>query len=297
MFESFTDTKITLPSGITLRVRSGGEGPPVLLIHGYPQTSACWHKVAPQIVAAGYSVVAPDLRGYGGSDKPTSSADHATYSKRAMAQDMADLMALLGHNTYLVAGHDRGGRVAHRLALDHGDHVRGVAVLDIAPTLTMYETTQRDFATGYYHWFFLIQPAPLPERMIGGDPDFYLTKKLGHWGKSGMGVFDGAAVEEYKAAFRDPACIAATCEDYRAAATIDLDHDRADSDARITAPVLALWGAEGLVGRLYDVIDTWQAKARDVDGAPIKGGHFLPEEAPDETATALIAFFDRLGGG
>jgi haloacetate dehalogenase len=295
MFDGFTDTQTTLPSGITLRVRTGGDGPAVLLIHGYPQTAACWHKVAPQIIAAGYSVIAPDLRGYGGSDKPATTPDHAPYSKRAMAQDMADLMTLLGHDRFAVAGHDRGARVAHRLALDHGARIRGVAVLDIAPTLTMYERTDRAFATGYYHWFFLIQPAPLPESMIAADPEFYLRSKLSAFGKSGMNVYDTAALDDYTDAFHDPACIAATCEDYRAAATIDLDHDRADADLRITAPLLALWGADGLVGRQYDVLATWREKADDVRGGAVRGGHFLPEEAPDETAAALITFFDGLG--
>lgn len=236
-------------------------------------------------------MVVPDLRGYGGSDKPQSTPDHATYSKRAMAQDQVDLMTYLGHDTFYLAGHDRGGRVAHRLALDHADRVSKVAVLDIAPTLTMYAQTERTFATAYYHWFFLIQPAPLPETLIAADPEFYLTSKLAAWGKSGMDIYDPDAVAEYVHHFSDPACIAATCEDYRAAATIDLDHDRADSDARITAPLLALWGGDGLVGKLYDVPAVWRDKATDVTGNALPCGHFLAEEKPDETASALIAFF------
>lgn len=291
MFEGFSDERITLASGLTLRVRAAGDGPPVLLLHGYPQTHACWHLVAPRLVAAGFRVVASDLRGYGGSDKPASAAPHETYSKRAMAADQVELMQRLGHPRFHLAGHDRGGRVAHRLALDHPQAVARMAVLDIAPTETMYARTERVFATGYYHWFFLIQPAPLPERLIGADPDFYLESKLAAWGRSGMEAYAPEALEDYRQAFRDPACIAATCEDYRAAATIDLDHDAADAEARIIPPLLALWGARGLVGRLYDVPAVWAEKARDVRGKALDCGHFLPEEAPEETAAALIGFF------
>jgi haloacetate dehalogenase len=296
MFEGFADHRIPLPTGVTVRARVAGEGPPVLLLHGYPQTSACWHAVAPRLVAAGFTVVAPDLRGYGDSDKPASSPDHATYSKRAMAADQVALMRHLGHDRFCLAGHDRGGRVAHRLALDHPDAVEKVAVLDIAPTATMYARTEREFATGYYHWFFLIQPAPYPERMIGADPDFYLRSKLSAWGRSGLEIFAEEALAEYLASFRDPACIAATCEDYRAAATIDLEHDAADADRRVEAPLQALWGGKGLVGRLYDVLSVWREKAVAVEGKPLPVGHYLPEEAPAETAEALSAFF-RTGSG
>lgn len=291
MFEGFSEARIAVESGVTINARMAGEGPPVLLLHGYPQTSACWHRVAPELVAAGYSVVASDLRGYGASDKPASTPDHAPYSKRAMAADQVALMRALGHDRFCVAGHDRGGRVAHRMALDHVDAVARLAVLDIAPTQTMYARTDRDFATGYYHWFFLIQPAPLPERLIGSDPDFYLLSKLGAWGRSGMSVFCPEALAEYLDAFRNPACISATCEDYRAAATIDLDHDAADARRRLEAPLLALWGTKGLVGRLYDVRAVWAEKARDVCGTGLEAGHFLPEETPEATVRALIDFF------
>ncbi|MCB1334452.1 MAG: alpha/beta hydrolase [Roseivivax sp.] len=291
LFPGFADTRHRLDNGLTLRVRSAGQGPAVLLLHGYPQTGACWHRVAPQLVQAGFRVIVPDLRGYGGSDKPAPDAGHATYSKRAMAADMVALMRDLGHDRFAMAGHDRGGRVAHRLALDWPDALSRVAVLDIAPTATMYASTDMEFATAYYHWFFLIQPAPFPERMIGADPEYYLRTKLGSWGKSGMTIYDPEAVAEYVAAFRDPACIAATCADYRAAASIDLEHDRADAEARIAVPLLALWGAAGLVGRKYDVLQTWRDKALDVRGGPVTGGHFLPEESADETAQALIDFF------
>jgi haloacetate dehalogenase len=291
MFEGFSDERVTLESGIAIRVRRAGHGPPVLLLHGYPQTHACWHLVAPRLVDAGYTVVVTDLRGYGGSDKPASGPSHEIYSKRAMAADQVDVMRRLGFARFSVAGHDRGGRVAHRLALDHPQAVARVAVLDIAPTATMYARTERRFATGYYHWFFLIQPSPLPERLIGADPDFYLDAKLGAWGRSGMGVFAPEALEDYRDAFRDPACIAATCEDYRAAATVDLAHDAADAAARIEAPLLALWGEKGLVGQLYDVPAVWREKARSVEGKGLPAGHYLPEEVPEETGRALIDFF------
>lgn len=291
LFKGFEDAQITRETGVSLRVRQAGAGPALVLLHGYPQTSACWHKVAPQLVEAGFRVILPDLRGYGGSGKPASDADHAQYSKRAMAQDIVALMDHLGHATFHIAGHDRGARVAHRLALDHADRVSSIAVLDIAPTLAMYGSTDRMFATGYYHWFFLIQPAPLPETLIGADPAFFVTSKLKHWGKSGLAVHDPEAIKEYIAAFSDPACIAATCEDYRAAATIDLDHDRADLEQKIHAPLLALWGKKGLVGQLYDVPAIWRERAKDVRGAALPCGHFLPEECPEQTAEHLIAFF------
>lgn len=291
MFEHFNDEDHQLLNGLTLRCRHTGSGPPILLLHGYPQTSACWHAVAPKLVDAGFTVVVPDLRGYGGSDKPASKPDHSTYSKREMAADQVALMRRLGHDQFFVAGHDRGGRVAHRLALDHPDNVLGLAVLDIAPTATMYERTDRAFATGYYHWFFLIQPAPLPEKLISADPEFYLKSKLGAWGKSGMQIFKEEAIKEYVAAFCDPACISATCEDYRAAATIDLEQDAADRHKKIDAPLLALWGNNGLVGRIYDVLAVWREKANNVSGTSLPVGHFLPEEAADQTAESLINFF------
>lgn len=291
MFDGFDDRYITLSSGLNIRVRLAGGGPAVLLLHGYPQTSACWHAVAPLLVAAGFSVVVPDLRGYGASGKPPSTPDHAPYSKRAMAADQVEVMQQLGHSRFLLAGHDRGGRVAHRMALDHPASVAAIAVLDIAPTATMYARTDRTFATGYYHWFFLIQPSPLPETLIAADPDFYLKSKLAAWGKSGMAPYHADALAEYMDAFRDPACIAATCEDYRASAGIDLDHDAVDADTMVKAPLLALWGAKGLVGRLYDVPAVWREKAVNVSGHSLPAGHFLPEEAPAQTAAALISFF------
>jgi len=293
MFEGFSDQTIAVSGGVRIRVRTAGDGPSVLLLHGYPQTHVCWRKVAPLLVKAGFTVVAPDLRGYGDSDKPASTPDHATYSKRAMAADQVEVMRRLGFERFCVAGHDRGARVGHRMALDHPEAVERMALLDIAPTATMYATTNREFATGYYHWFFLIQPAPLPERLIGADPAFYLRSKLLAWSKGNAGAFDDAAFAEYARCFGDPACIAATCEDYRAAATIDLEHDAADRDKRVQAPLLVLWGAKGLVGKLYDVLATWREKAVHVEGGALETGHFLPEEAPQETAAELIGFFRK----
>jgi haloacetate dehalogenase len=235
----------------------------------------------------------PDLRGYGDSDKPAGDAEHATYSKRAMAADMHALMRSFGFENYMVCGHDRGGRVAHRLALDVPQAVERLMVLDISPTLTMYERTTMEFARLYYHWFFLIQPAPLPERLIGADPGLYLRTKLSVWGSSAR-IFDPRAFAEYERCFADPAAIHAMCEDYRAAASIDLEHDRADAARRIACPVHVLWGARGVVHRLFSPITDWQAKcAAEVTGGSTPGGHYIPEESPELLVEALLAFFAR----
>jgi haloacetate dehalogenase len=267
----------------------GGNGPPLLLLHGYPQTHAMWHRVAPAL-ARHYTVVCADLRGYGDSGKPPSDAAHAPYSKRAMARDMVELMRDLGHARFRLAGHDRGARVAHRLCLDHPDAVSHAAVLDISPTRTMYERTDRAFATAYYHWFFLIQPYDLPERMIGADPIYYLHRKLGGWG-TGLAHFDPRALAEYERCFRDPATIHATCEDYRAAASIDLAHDAASEARRVACPLLVLWGERGIVHRLFAPLDDWRAVADDVRGRSLPAGHYLAEEVPEQTLRELSAFF------
>jgi len=284
---------------VELFARTGGNAgkPPLLLLHGYPQTHVMWHRVA-QRLAADFSLVIPDLRGYGDSTKPrvaeTPAADHAQYNKRAMAADMAALMSGLGHRRFSVAGHDRGARVAHRLALDHAGRVERLALIDIVPTLDMYEATEMRFATWYYHWFFLIQPAPLPERMIGGDPAFYLRWTLGGWGAKGVTHLEPEALAEYERCFCRADAIHAACEDYRASASIDLEHDRASRAAgeKIACDTLVLWGEHGVVGRLYAPLSLWEAQCTGcVSGAPMDAGHFIPEERPDDTADRLGAFF------
>lgn len=286
--DGFVVQKTTL-RGIEVNFASAGNGPPVLLLHGHPQTHIVWRKIAPQLVAAGHHVIAPDLRGYGDSGKPQGDDAHLTYSKREMAQDQIALMASLGHDRFSVVGHDRGGRVAHRLALDAPEAVDRLAVLDIAPTLTMYEKTNQEFATRYFWWFFLIQPNGLPEKMIGSDPEYFLRRHI-----SGQLKTDGAvsqdAIAEYLRTYRDPATIHAICEDYRASASIDLDHDRADRDKRILAPLLAIWGEKSVVGELYDVEATWKDKADNVTGCAFPCGHAIPEEVPEMLFEKLSAF-------
>ena len=288
LFPGFTAHRVQT-SGAEIRCVVGGEGPPLLLLHGYPQTHAIWHKVAPAL-AHEFTVVCADLRGYGDSSKPASDATHTVYSKRVMARDMVELMRDLGHTQFMLAGHDRGGRVSHRLTLDHPEAVLRVAVLDISPTRVMYGKTDQAFATAYYHWFFLIQPFDLPERLIGADPIYYLHRKLGSWG-TGTTHFDPRAMAEYERCFRDPAAIHAMCEDYRAAASIDLEHDATDEDKRIACPLLVLWGEKGVVHRLFDPLADWRGAASDVRGKALPCGHYLPEEAPDATLAEFTAFF------
>ncbi|MDX1711025.1 MAG: alpha/beta hydrolase [Rhodovibrionaceae bacterium] len=287
MFEGFRQQRYSVGK-IAINARVGGSGPPVLLLHGYPQTHMMWHKIAPRL-AERFTVVAADLRGYGDSDKPESDPRHEAYSKRSMAQDMVDLMSRLGFDGFSVVGHDRGARVTHRMALDHPGRVEKAAVLDIAPTRTMYLKTDMEFATAYYHWFFLIQPFDLPERLIGHDPAYFLEKKIAAWSRVD-GCFTPEAVNEYKRCFSDSATIHASCEDYRAAASIDLEHDEQDLDSKVECPLLVLWGDRGVIERCYDVLEVWRERAADVRGKPLDCGHFLPEEAPEETLEELLAF-------
>lgn len=287
LFEGFTRKQIKT-SGTEINLVTAGSGPPLLLLHGYPQTHAMWHLVAPRL-AKDFTIVVPDLRGYGDSGKPPSADDHYPYSKRATAGDMVEVMGELGFNRFAIAGHDRGGRVTHRLVLDHPEKVVRAAVLDIIPTLKLFTTVNQQVASGYYHWFFLIQPYDLPERMISADSDYYLRRKIGAW--SSNASFDPEALQEYLRCFRNPATIHASCEDYRAAATIDLEHDRADLANKINCPLLVLWGAKGLMHKAYDVLATWKERASDVRGEALPCGHFLPEEAPEETYRALHGFF------
>jgi haloacetate dehalogenase len=291
MFEGFEARRVAT-GGAEIFLRTAGQGAPLLLLHGYPQTHAIWHRVAPAL-AERFTVVCADLRGYGDSGKPASDPEHAPYSKRAMARDMVEAMAALGSERFMVAGHDRGGRVAHRMCLDHPERVGRAAVLDIVPTRTIFRATNQAIATGYYHWFYLIQPEPLPERMIGADPLFYLHKKLGHWsGDKDTAWTAPEALAEYERCFSDPAVIHASCEDYRAAATIDLAHDEADLDRRIGCPLLVLWGEKGLMHKNFDVLATWREKAAGpVEGTPLPCGHYLPEEQPEATLRELERFF------
>ena len=246
-----------------------------------------------QQLARDYCLVLPDLRGYGDSSHAPGLPDHSNYSKRALAQDMAEVMTTLGHDTFYLCGHDRGGRVAHRLALDHAARVKKLCVIDIAPTLDMYARTDMEFARAYYHWFHLIQPAPLPETMIGGNARAYLHAKLGGWGSAGLAHIEPQALADYERCFCTPEAIHTACEDYRASAGVDLDHDR-DSRARgekITCDTLVIWGAHGVVHRLFDPLALWQAQcAGVVTGQAVAAGHFIPEQLPEATAQALSAF-------
>ncbi|WP_102325749.1 alpha/beta fold hydrolase [Komagataeibacter saccharivorans] len=275
-------------NGVRIRTATGGNGPPLLMLHGHPQMHLTWHKVAPAL-AKRFTIVAPDLRGYGDSAKPEGGTDHANYSKRAMAADQVGVMHQLGFERFMVVGHDRGGRVAHRMALDAPQAVEKLVLIDIAPTATMYARTNMEFARRYFWWFFLIQPAPLPERLISGDPDFFLESHIAGQIKI-PGSVDPRVMAEYRRCYADPAMRHAACEDYRAAAGIDLVHDAADADKRIEAPLLALWGTYGTVGALYDVVETWCEKAVDVRGYVIDCGHSPQEEAPAELLHQLDAF-------
>jgi len=292
LFPGFTRRRIRT-SGATINLVHGGEGPPVLLLHGYPETHAMWHKVAPAL-ARDYTVVCADLRGYGDSSKPKGRPDHSNYSKRAMARDMAEVMSALGHPRFHLVGHDRGGRVAHRLARDHGRRVLSLAVLDISPTLKVFQSTGQALATAFYHWFFLIQKAPLPERMIGGMRREYLLRRIGR-GQVGLRVFPPAVVREYVRCF-DARGVHATCEDYRAAAGIDLLHDKRDKKKKLKMPMLALWAKQSPVGEQFDCLADWREVARDVRGRALDCGHFLPEEKPRQVLRELRRFLGGIKG-
>ncbi|MEO1197884.1 MAG: alpha/beta hydrolase [Pseudomonadota bacterium] len=279
--------------GAKIFVRHGGSGPPLVLLHGYPQSHVMWHKIAPAL-AEQFTLILPDLRGYGWSSVERTDDAHEPYSKRAMARDIIDVMEKLGHIRFAIAGHDRGGRAAYRLALDEPGRVERLAVLDIVPTHAMWHNFTVELAMKTYHWLMLAQPEPLPELLIGGDPIGYLEYTLGSWTKSeDLSGFDARALEHYRAGFNVPDRRHATCEDYRAGATYDLAADEADKAAghKITCPLLVLWGSHGIPGKTDGPLGIWREWANDVIGGPIDAGHFLAEEAPEETANALLAFF------
>ena len=293
-FEGFRRELVDVGGGVGIRAVVGPArpGPAVLLLHGYPQTHMIWHRIAARL-SERCNVVATDLRGYGDSAKPMTAPDHAPYSKRAMAADQVAVMRKLGLERFHLVGHDRGGRVGHRLAMDHAASVLSLTVLDIAPTLAMYEQTTDQFARAYWHWFFLIRPAPAPERMIGADPKAYLRHKMAE-GSAGMKPFSPEAWAEYELCWT-PGTIHASCEDYRAAAGIDLEHDRADRDAgrKVQAPVLALWGRHGIIERCFQPIEEWRRVAADVRGKALDAGHYLAEEVPQLVIAELEEFFSE----
>ncbi len=287
MFEGFETHRIET-SGATINLVKGGDGPPLLLLHGYPQSHVMWHKVAPRL-AEDFTVVVSDLRGYGDSGKPSGDPEHMNYSKRAMAQDQVDVMQHLGFESFFLVGHDRGARVSHRLVKDHPQRVQKLAVLDIIPTRRMFQIVNKEMATNTYHWFFLIQPYDFPEKMIGAAADYFIRGRFER-GQNAAEVFPPEAVAEYVRCACDPAAIHAMCEDYRAGASIDLVHDDADFDQKVGCPLLVLWSATGYVGRTQDVLQVWRDYATDVRGHSMPCGHHIAEELPNETHAAIKAF-------
>ncbi len=291
MFDGF-DRRLVDVGEITVHCVVAGDGPPVLMLHGFPQSLAMWAHVAPRL-AEKFTVVCADLRGYGDSSKPRCSPDRLNYSFRTMAADQVALMRKLGFERFHVVGHDRGGRTAHRMALDRPEVVETLSVLDIVPTYAMFMETNRDVAGAYWHWYFLSLPEPFPERLISADPDFFYEFCLVGWGATRLEDFDEEMLAEYRRCWRNPEMIHGSCSDYRAAATVDLDHDRADLHVKVGCPTLAFWGSRGLMHKHFDVAAAWRKRCDDVRGASLPGGHFFVDQFPEETARILVEF---LGG-
>ncbi len=290
MFQGFEEFQLDV-NGTTINLVKGGSGTPMLMLHGYPQTHAMWNKIAPRL-SKDFTVVCPDLRGYGDSAKVEGDPEHMNYSKRVMAQDQVDVMKQLGYEKFFLVGHDRGGRVSHRLTKDHPDSVLKLVTLDIIPTRTMFQIVNKDFATNTYHWFFLIQPFDFPEKVIGADPEFYAGRGFNRV-KEADTVFTPEALADYLRCFNNPGTIHAVCEDYRAGASIDLVHDDADFDQKINCPMLAMWSSTGYVGRTQDVLKVWQDYATDVRGQSLTCGHYIAEEMPDEAYAAIKGFLSE----
>jgi haloacetate dehalogenase len=291
MFEGFVRKQIDV-GPVAINCVIAGSGPPVLMLHGFPQSLAMWARIAP-ILAERYTVVCADLRGYGDSSKPRCAADRANYSFRTMAVDQVALMQALGFDRFHVIGHDRGGRTGHRMALDRPEVVLSLAVLDIVPTHAMFMETNRQVAGAYWHWYFLSLPEPFPERLIGSDPDFFYETCLAGWGATRIEDFDPEMLAEYRRCWRDPGMIHGSCSDYRAAATIDLDHDAADIGRKVACPTLAFWGSEGLMHRYFDIAAAWRKRCDDVRSEMLPGGHFFADQFPDQTAQLLLKFLNR----
>ena len=291
MFDSF-DRRVIDVDGTDIACVVGGSGPPLLMLHGFPQTRAMWARVAPEL-ARDFTVVCADLRGYGDSAKPRSLPDRSNYSFRAFAADQVGLMKRLGFERFHVVGHDRGGRTAHRMALDHPSAVRTLTVMDIVPTYAMFMDTNRKVAGAYWHWYFLALPEPFPERLIGADPDYFYETCLVGWGAMTLSDFDPEMLAEYRRAWADPAMIHGSCSDYRAAATIDLKHDTADIDRKVECPTLVFYGASGVMAKLFDIPNEWRKRCRDVAEASLPGGHFFVDQYPDATAQTLYDFLKR----
>jgi haloacetate dehalogenase len=294
MFEGFARKQVAIDD-VMINCVVGGSGPAVLLLHGFPQNLALWAKVAP-ILAEKFTVVCADLRGYGDSSKPACAPDRSNYAFRAMAKDQVGLMKKLGFERFHVVGHDRGGRTAHRLALDHPDAVRSLTVMDIVPTHAMFMETNRQLAYAYWHWSFLAQPAPFPERLIGADPDFFYETCFLGWGVAGLDDVDPEMLAEYRRCWRDPDMIHGSCSDYRAAGTVDLEHDSADIEMKVACPTLVLFGSKGLMHKLFDIPATWRKRCADVRADSLPGGHFFVDQFPNETAALLLGFLDHDAG-